>query len=121
MHSVTWTATAFRQVYDRHIPDWRLDSSSLRYALGIPLEEVRQAHQVAKLELIEWGRLGSGLALSHSCSKLHPMARPLRIEFPSVLYHVMSDGNGRMAICLGHWHGEVFLNPDTLDASTGYP
>jgi hypothetical protein len=26
--------------------------------------------------------IGSGLAVSHSCSRLHPMARPLRIEFP---------------------------------------
>jgi hypothetical protein len=49
------------------------------------------------------------------------MARPLRIELPCALYHVTSGGNGRTAICLGHWQGEAFLNHDTLDASTGDP
>ena len=30
------------------------------------------------------------------------MARPLRIEFPNAIYHVMARGNGRRAI----FHGE---------------
>jgi hypothetical protein len=65
--------------------------------------------------------MGSGLALSHSWGIFHTMVRPLRIEFPGALYHVTSPGNGRAAIYLDDWHGGVFLNHDTLDASTGYP
>jgi starch phosphorylase len=62
VHSLTWTASAFRRLYDRYIPDWRRDSFSLRYALGIPLEAIRQAHQEAKQPLIEeinrWANVG---------------------------------------------------------------
>jgi glycogen phosphorylase len=53
VHSVTWTAPAFQRLYDRHIPDWRQDSFSLRYALGLPLEAIQKAHQEAKQGLIE--------------------------------------------------------------------
>ena len=52
VHSATWTAPAFRALYDRYTPDWREDSFFLRYALGIPLDAIRQAHDEAKLLLI---------------------------------------------------------------------
>jgi glycogen phosphorylase len=52
VHSATWTAPAFQRLYDRYIPDWRQDSFSLRYALGVPLEDIRQAHQEAKQRLV---------------------------------------------------------------------
>jgi starch phosphorylase len=62
VHSLTWTAPAFRLLFDRHIPDWRQDSFSLRYALGIPLEAIREAHQQTKQRLIEAvnGRVNEG-------------------------------------------------------------
>ncbi len=52
VHSVSWTAPSFARLYDRHIPDWRRNSASLRYASGIPLEAVAEAHDEAKAELI---------------------------------------------------------------------
>ncbi len=52
VHSVTWTAPAFARLYDRHIPDWRRNSASLRYASGIPLEAVAEAHDEAKGALV---------------------------------------------------------------------
>ncbi len=53
IHPVTWAAPAFRSLFDRHIPDWRLDPLSLRYAVGIPLNEIGAAHRHAKQTLIE--------------------------------------------------------------------
>lgn len=51
VHAVTWTAPAFRELYDRHIPEWRHDNLYLRYAISIPANEIREAHAQAKLEL----------------------------------------------------------------------
>jgi putative transposase len=42
------------------------------------------------------------------------MDRPLRLEFPSALYHVTSRGNGRAAIYLDDEDREAFLT--ILDA-----
>jgi starch phosphorylase len=53
VHSVTWTSPAFRELYDRHIPDWRRDGFSLRYAIHLPLEAVRAAHGASKKRLVE--------------------------------------------------------------------
>jgi starch phosphorylase len=53
VHAVTWTAPAFRELYDRHIPEWRRDNLYLRYARGISLEEIRKAHGAAKRALLQ--------------------------------------------------------------------
>ncbi len=52
VHAATWTAPAFREVYDRHIPDWRQQNDNLRYAVSIPGPELLAAHARCKAELI---------------------------------------------------------------------
>lgn len=52
VHAATWTTAPFRQLYDRHIPEWKHDNLYLRYALGIPVEEIREAHLEAKKALV---------------------------------------------------------------------
>jgi starch phosphorylase len=53
IHSVTWTAPGFQALYDRHMPGWRTDPFSLRYAVGIPNSEIQAAHDIAKGRLLE--------------------------------------------------------------------
>ena len=53
VHSATWSSPPFQALYDLHIKDWRRDSFSLRYALGIPPAEISRAHAEAKSHLIE--------------------------------------------------------------------
>lgn len=53
VHSVTWTAPGFQQLYDRHIPGWRTDSFALRHAISIPTQEIWTAHVHAKARLLE--------------------------------------------------------------------
>jgi starch phosphorylase len=52
VHSPTWTAPPFAALYDRYIPDWRRDSFSLRYALGVPVTAIQEAHRHAKAQLV---------------------------------------------------------------------
>jgi starch phosphorylase len=54
VHAATWAAKPFQELYDRYIPGWKEDNFSLRYALNIPKQEVWEAHQTAKKELIEY-------------------------------------------------------------------
>ncbi len=53
VHHGTWTSEPFRELFDRHIPDWLGDAFSLRYAVGIPLDEIAAAHREAKRLLID--------------------------------------------------------------------
>lgn len=52
VHAATWVSGPFEKLYDRHIPEWRQDNFSLRYALSIPREEIWRAHQETKRRLI---------------------------------------------------------------------
>jgi len=53
VHALSWTSSPFRALYDRYIPQWRRDNFYLRYAIKIPLREVRHAHLLAKQEMVE--------------------------------------------------------------------
>ena len=53
VHATTWTAEPFRQLFDTHIPEWRRDNLYLRYAIRIPLEEIRAAHREAKPAMLD--------------------------------------------------------------------
>ncbi len=53
VHAVTWTAPAFRSLFDRHLPGWREDNFLLRHAIDIPLDEIREAHALAKYALLD--------------------------------------------------------------------
>ena len=63
VHATTWTAAPLAALYDRMIPEWRSDNCFLRYAIGIPVAEIRQAHSQAKKELLQQVRWLTGIQL----------------------------------------------------------
>jgi starch phosphorylase len=63
VHAGFWTAPPIQSLFDRHISAWREDNASLRYALGIPREELRAAHQSAKQDLLRFIADRTGVAL----------------------------------------------------------
>jgi starch phosphorylase len=63
VHARTWASASFRELYDRHIPEWRRDCDYLRYAVGIPLREIKDAHARAKSALLAEVQQRTGAAL----------------------------------------------------------
>jgi starch phosphorylase len=63
VHAGFWAAPPMAALFDRHISAWREDNASLRYALGIPRQELWIAHQHAKDELIRLVNQRCGTAL----------------------------------------------------------
>jgi starch phosphorylase len=53
VHAATWASPPFQELFDRYIPEWRHDNQYIHNAIGIPLNEIRQAHQVAKRAMIQ--------------------------------------------------------------------
>jgi starch phosphorylase len=52
VHAGTWVSEPFQRLFDKHMSGWRRDTNYLRYATGIPADEVRQAHMEAKAALL---------------------------------------------------------------------
>ena len=63
VHALTWTSAAFRELFDHYIPGWRTDNNYLRYAISIPLEDIRVAHATAKEALFAEIRHRTSIAL----------------------------------------------------------
>jgi starch phosphorylase len=53
VHAATWTCPELQILFDRHIPGWRRDNFSLRYALSITRAEIWTAHAHAKQRLLD--------------------------------------------------------------------
>lgn len=53
VHAVTWTSPPFQALFDQHIPGWREDNFTLRYALSIPSPDIWRAHEQAKRQLLD--------------------------------------------------------------------
>jgi starch phosphorylase len=66
VHAGTWTSPSFQELFDEQIPEWRRDNDYLRYAVGIPLEEIRKAHCRAKSALLREVQRRSGVSLDDS-------------------------------------------------------
>lgn len=52
VHSATWTSPEMQELFDRFIPEWRIDPFTLRYAAGIPDDEIINTHRENKKILI---------------------------------------------------------------------
>ncbi len=48
VHAGTWTAPAVQAIFDKHLPRWRQDNVTLRYAIDIPENEIVEAHAASK-------------------------------------------------------------------------
>lgn len=63
VHAVTWTSAAFRELYDHYISDWRRQNVNLRYAISIPTDRIREAHEKSKSDLLTEVEKRSGIRL----------------------------------------------------------
>ena len=64
VHARTWTSPAFCELFDQYIPGWRTDNNYLRYAISIPLDDIRSAHAKAKAALFHEIRQRTGAELN---------------------------------------------------------
>jgi glycogen phosphorylase len=95
VHAATWTSEPFRELYDRHLPEWRGDNLYLRYAIGLPLEEIQQAHVRAKRQLLCSITEATGVHLSENVATLGFARRAAEYKRADLLF---SDLNRLRAI-----------------------
>jgi starch phosphorylase len=86
VHAVTWTAPAFRGLYDRHIPEWRRDNLYLRYVRGISLDEIREAHASAKRALMQEVRARTQVEMSETAFTIGFARRAATYKRPELLF-----------------------------------
>lgn len=65
IHSATWTCPCFRRLYDKYIPGWANEPELLTRTDEIPNEDIWEAHEEAKREMLDYvnGKTKVGLDL----------------------------------------------------------
>lgn len=100
VHAATWTADAFDELFDRHIPGWRRNNFSLRYALSISREEVWNAHTGAKRRLVDRVARDTGIRLDAAVFTIGFARRATAYKRAGLLMHDV-DRLARIAATAG--------------------
>jgi starch phosphorylase len=111
VHMDTWVATPFKELFDRHIPGWREDNFSLRYALSIPKPEIWAAHHEAKRILLDDVNRATNAGLEVEAFTIGFARRMTPYKRPDLLFRdldrlrAIAKGMGPLqVICAGKAH-----------------
>jgi glycogen phosphorylase len=86
VHAVTWTSLPFAELFDRRIPEWRQDNFYLRYAIGIALHEIVEAHVHAKRALLAEVERQSGVRLPEHIFTIGFARRAATYKRPDLMF-----------------------------------
>lgn len=87
VHALTWASKPFRDLYDRHIPEWRSDNHYLRYMIGVEVEEIRSAHDQAKRDLVAEVEKRCGVKLDPGVMTIGFARRAAAYKRATLLFH----------------------------------
>jgi starch phosphorylase len=105
VHPQTWTAPAFRALYDRHLGGWCHEPEQLVRAADIPDAEIRAAHLEAKHALIERVRSLTGVELSSAAPIIGFARRMTAYKRPELLF----ADSARLASIAQRWPLQIVL------------
>jgi starch phosphorylase len=91
VHPTTWVAEPMQRVFDRYIPGWREDPSSLRYALNIPQHEFLGAHDAAKRQLLDYVKRESGATMEPDVLTIGFARRSTAYKRPQLLFRRLDE------------------------------
>jgi starch phosphorylase len=87
VHLATWTAPAFRDLFDRYVPGWRADNASLRFAVHIQPDQIHAAHLRCKRELLDRVKSLTGTELDAGTLTIGYGRRATAYKRPTLLLH----------------------------------
>lgn len=86
VHAASWTALPFRDLFDEHLAPWRRDNLYLRYAIGIPVDDVRRAHQATKRAMLAALKSRAGVQLDEKVFTVGFARRAAVYKRPELLF-----------------------------------
>ena len=87
VHAGTWTAPSFQAAFDKHLPRWRQDNLTLRYAIDIPEEEIAAAHAASKRALLATVKERTGFELHPDIFTIGFARRAATYKRSDLLFH----------------------------------
>jgi len=111
VHVPTWTSPPIAGLFDRHVPEWRVDPINLRHAIAIPLEELREARTDAKALLIKEIEQRAGVTLDPNVFTIGFARRATGYKRADLIFHdlerltaVAAEAGGLQLVFAGKAH-----------------
>ncbi|KYK28593.1 alpha-glucan phosphorylase [Thermoplasmatales archaeon SG8-52-1] len=121
VHSTTWVSEPFKRLFDKWMPGWRSDPYILRSALSIQKDEIWNAHQEAKKELIDFVNKQNNSEMNYDDFTIGfgrrqtPYKRPeLLISDPNRLMQIAEKVGPIQIIFAGKAHPKDFSGKDAI-------
>ena len=121
VHSTTWVSEPFKRLFDKWMPGWRSDPYILRSALSIQKDEIWNAHQEAKKELIDFVNKQNNSDMNYDDFTIGfgrrqtPYKRPeLLISDPNRLMQIAEKVGPIQIIFAGKAHPKDFSGKDAI-------
>jgi starch phosphorylase len=121
VHSTTWVSEPFKKLFDKWMPGWRSDPYILRSALSIQKDEIWNAHQEAKKELIDFVNKQTNSEMNYDDFTIGfgrrqtPYKRPeLLISDPNRLMQIAEKVGPIQIIFAGKAHPKDFSGKDAI-------
>lgn len=86
VHAASWVSNPMAELFDRHIPGWRQDNISLRTAITIPADQIRECHLTNKCILLDNVRTRTGVDMDKSVLTLGYARRATAYKRPDLLF-----------------------------------
>lgn len=86
VHSVYWTCDQMKEVFDKHVPGWRMKPSLLRRALQIDNDDLWRAHLRAKRKLLEYEKSHSWVLLDRKLLTIGFARRVTAYKRPMLIF-----------------------------------
>ncbi|MDT8405497.1 alpha-glucan family phosphorylase [Sulfuriflexus sp.] len=86
IHAGTWVSSSMGALLDKTIKDWRADNASLRYAISIADDDIWQAHQHAKRELVEYVNKVCNASMDQAAMTIGFARRATMYKRPTLLF-----------------------------------
>lgn len=104
VHSHTWVSKPFQKLFDEYISGWRSDPYILRAAFSIDKQEIWNAHQQAKKNLIDFVNLRCNVGMNYDdltigfARRATPYKRPDLIISDLTRLQDIADKNGKIQL-----------------------
>ena len=106
VHTLTWAHDEMAQLFDAHLPQWRLDPKVLTGANALPDGAIWTAHRRAKAQLVEQVAAATGVTLDLDKPILGYARRMTPYKRPLLLFSDIE----RLAEIAQHWPFQIVIS-----------
>ncbi|WP_455207750.1 alpha-glucan family phosphorylase [Kaarinaea lacus] len=87
VHLATWASESWQQLFDKYVPGWREDNTSLRCIISVEKGKIWQAHQRAKALLLDYINDIANINFDYDTLTIGFARRATQYKRPDLLFH----------------------------------